>query len=153
MALYLVQHGKSLPKEQDPEQGLAPEGRADVGTHRRRGTGLWREGSHHSTQWQEASVADCGALCRSVETGAGVEARSGMNPLDDAALIAGDLRSATDLMLVGHLPFMERLTSYLIIGSVEKLVFKFQNGGIVCLDQDQDARLWFIKWSLMPKIA
>ncbi|MCJ7772188.1 MAG: hypothetical protein MUP22_03525, partial [Desulfobacterales bacterium] len=42
-----------------------------------------------------------------------------------------------DVMLVEHLPFMERLTAYLITGSFEKPVFKFQNIGIVCLDKDQ----------------
>ncbi len=30
MALYLVQHGRSLPKEKDPEQGLSGEGIAEV---------------------------------------------------------------------------------------------------------------------------
>lgn len=55
-------------------------------------------------------------------------------------------------MLVGHLPFMERLTSTLITGSSERLVFKFQNGGIVCLDREADQPAWFIKWALMPKI-
>ena len=58
-----------------------------------------------------------------------------------------------NLMLVGHLPFMERLTSHLITGSSENLVFKFQNGGIVCLDQDPGTDTWFIKWALMPNIV
>ena len=26
MALYLIQHGKSLPKDQDPDQGLSEDG-------------------------------------------------------------------------------------------------------------------------------
>ena len=30
MALYLVQHGKSLPKDVDPDQGLADEGIAET---------------------------------------------------------------------------------------------------------------------------
>jgi phosphohistidine phosphatase len=30
MALYLVQHGKSLPKDQDPDQGLSEEGIAET---------------------------------------------------------------------------------------------------------------------------
>ena len=30
MALYLVQHGKSLAKDVDPEQGISDEGRAEV---------------------------------------------------------------------------------------------------------------------------
>jgi len=30
MALFLVQHGKSLPKDKDPEKGLSDEGVLDV---------------------------------------------------------------------------------------------------------------------------
>jgi len=30
MALFLVQHGKSLPKTEDPQQGLSKEGIAEV---------------------------------------------------------------------------------------------------------------------------
>lgn len=30
MAFYIVQHGLSLPKGQDPEKGLAPQGIEDV---------------------------------------------------------------------------------------------------------------------------
>jgi len=30
MALYLVQHGKSLPKDVDPDQGLSDEGKSEV---------------------------------------------------------------------------------------------------------------------------
>jgi len=55
-------------------------------------------------------------------------------------------------MLVGHLPFMGRLTSYLITASVDTPVFKFQNSGILCLDKDPDIGSWVIKWALMPKI-
>jgi len=60
--------------------------------------------------------------------------------------------SSEDLMLVGHLPFMARLTSYLITVSIDRPVFKFQNGGILCLDKDSDTGSWVIKWALMPKI-
>lgn len=34
---------------------------------------------------------------------------------------------------------MERLTSFLITGDIEKPVLKFQNGGIVCLDEGPEA--------------
>jgi len=30
MPLFLVQHGKNLPKEQDPEKGLSEEGKNEV---------------------------------------------------------------------------------------------------------------------------
>ena len=78
---------------------------------------------------------------------------SGIGPLDDVTAVANTLKTGDNLMLVGHLPFMERLTGFLVTGSAETLVFKFQNGGIVCLDKDPDARWWFIKWTLMPWIG
>jgi len=56
-------------------------------------------------------------------------------------------------MLVGHLPFMERLVSCLITGSPDKSIIKFQTGGIVCLDQIEKNGSWYIKWALMPKMA
>ncbi|MBT4364970.1 MAG: hypothetical protein HOD17_10835 [Desulfobacteraceae bacterium] len=56
-------------------------------------------------------------------------------------------------MIVGHLPFLDRLTSFLITGSVDKSVFKFQNGGIVCLIKEPENDSWVIKWALMPDIG
>jgi len=58
-----------------------------------------------------------------------------------------------DVMFVEHLPFMEQLTAYLITGSFEKPVLKFQNSGIVCLDKDPTIVSWVIKWALMPPIS
>jgi phosphohistidine phosphatase len=54
-------------------------------------------------------------------------------------------------MVVGHLPFMEKLVSYLSAGLVDKRVYKFQNSGIVCLDRENND--WFIKWTLNPDIS
>ena len=56
------------------------------------------------------------------------------------------------LMLVGHLPFMEKLAAYLLSGSIENLMVKFQNAGIVCLDKETDSGSWFIKWTLVPNL-
>ena len=67
--------------------------------------------------------------------------------------VAAALDPGSNLMLVGHLPFMERLTAFLITGSFEKPVFKFQNSGIVCLDKDPATESWVIKWTLMPHIG
>ena len=78
---------------------------------------------------------------------------SGLNPLDDVTALVDKIDSRDNIMLVGHLPFMERLTSHLITGSIDDPVFKFQNGGIVCLDRDPDSGSWVIKWALMPKIG
>lgn len=152
MALFLVQHGRSLTREEDPEQGLSGEGIAE--TERiagvAKGYGVRPSCIAHSGKKRARQTAEIFAAALRPEKG--VQERTGLNPLDDVAPLAAALDSKEDLMLVGHLPFMERLTSTLITGSGERLVFKFQNGGIVCLDKDPDKPAFFIKWALMPKI-
>ncbi len=153
MALYLVQHGKSMPKDQDPQKGLSEEGIAE--TERiagvAKGYGLQVSTITHSGKTRARQTAEIFSTALIPE--GGVQEASGLNPLDDVAAVAATLDSTKNIMLVGHLPFMERLTSYLITGSVQKPVFKFQNSGIVCLDHDPVVESWVIKWTLMPNIG
>jgi len=153
MALYLVQHGKALSKEQDSEQELSQEGLADVrriadvaGTY-----GVKPYAIRHSGKKRARQTAEILAEVLLGERGE-TEPVLGLAPLDDVTVIANTLKTSANLMLVGHLPFMERLTGFLITRSVDLLVLKFQNGGIVCLDLDHDSGRWFIKWTLMPSI-
>ena len=83
----------------------------------------------------------------------GTEEVAGLNPLDDVSAFAASIDAAADTMLVGHLPFMERMAAYLLIGTADKPIFKFQNSGIVCLDKYPDSSSWVIVWTLMPKIG
>jgi len=152
MALYLVQHGKSLPKEIDHEQGLTDEGISDVEriASVAKSYGIVVSSMQHSGKKRARQTAEIFASALKPEKG--VVERSGINPLDDVTAVADELRSEKNLMLVGHLPFMERLASYLVTGSAQMRIFKFQNGGILCLDKELDTPSWFIKWALMPKI-
>jgi len=153
MALFLVQHGKSLSKEEDPQQGLSKEGIADseriAGVAR--GYGVRVSQIRHSGKKRARQTAEIFASALNPQ--GGIQESGGLNPLDDVTSIGSALGSEDDLMLVGHLPFMERLTSYLITGTADRLVFKFQNGGIVCLDKDPNSSSWYIKWALMPKVG
>jgi len=82
---------------------------------------------------------------------------SGLTPLDDVAALVENLgflqNNGGGLMLVGHLPFMEKMAAYLLTGSNENLMVKFQNGGIVCLDKETDLGSWFVKWMLVPNLT
>ena len=153
MALFLVQHGKSLPKDKDPEQGLSEKGISEVEQIAKvaKGYGIRASRIIHSGKKRARQTADIFASY--LEPGDGVQESSGLKPLDDVSVFAGKINSEDNSMLVGHLPFMERLTSYLITGSTDKPVFKFQNGGIVCMDTDPDSHFWVIRWALMPRIG
>ncbi|MBW1725261.1 MAG: phosphohistidine phosphatase SixA [Deltaproteobacteria bacterium] len=151
MALFLVQHGKSLPKEKDPNKGLSEGGIHETERIAQvaKGYGVHVSGIAHSGKTRARQTADIFASALRPE--GGLQEISGLNPLDDVTAIAID--STEDRMLVGHLPFMERLTAYLITGSIERPVFKFQNSGIVCLNKAPDTKSWVIKWALMPHIG
>ena len=153
MALLLVQHGKSLAKEIDPEQGLSDEGRAETmkiaaaaRDHGVRIARIVQSGKKRAVQTAEIFAS-------ALQPEDGVRKGEGLNPLDDVAAFAKKIALSEDLMLVGHLPFMERLASLLITGAADKPVIRFQNSGIVCLDKDADADHWTIRWTLFPRIG
>lgn len=153
MALYLVQHGKSLPKDQDPRKGLSKEGASEV---RRIAKVAGQYGVQvsvivHSGKDRAAQTADI--LAKALKPGGGVRTMEGINPLDDVASIAAAVQISKDEMIVGHLPFLEKLIAYLITEKSAPLVFRMQNGGIVCLDYYPDSTQVVIRWALMPKIG
>ncbi len=152
MSLYLVQHGKANKKEIDPEKGLSDDGIRDV---RRiadvaRGYGIHVSCIKHSGKKRALQTAEIFASVIGAENG--IKEISGINPKDDVIAFAEDSDFEDDHMVVGHLPFIEKLTAYLVTGSIERPVFKFQNGGIVCLEKNIDTGSWIIKWTLMPRI-
>lgn len=153
MALYLVQHGQSLPKDVDPDQGLSEKGVAETeriaevakNYHINVGKIL------HSVKTRARKTADI--LASALNPTESVKEVEGLKPMDDVAAFAAALSPDTNTLLVGHLPFMERMTAYLVTGSIDKPVFKFQNSGIVCLDKDPETDSWVIVWTLMPNIG
>lgn len=153
MALYLVQHGKSLPKETDPGQGLSEEGIAETRRIAEVAAGyrVAVKAIHHSPKERARQTAEIFAAALSPAEG--IRQIEGIKPLDDVATVAQGLAPASDVMLVGHLPFMARMTAYLVTGRTEPAIFKFQNSGIVCLDRLPEDENWQIQWALMPKIG
>lgn len=151
MALFLVQHGRSLSKDKDPEKGLSDAGKQDS----RRIADVAK-----SYAIPVAKIVHSGKK-RAAQTGIifqdalqpklDLAKIFGINPMDDVKAFGDTIDPAADLMVVGHLPFMEKLVSYLTAGLEEKRVYKFQNSGIVCLGREDND--WFIKWTLNPDIS
>ena len=72
--------------------------------------------------------------------------------MDDVQTFTAKLDHSQNIMYVGHLPFMERLVSFLVAEREDIRVIKFQNGGVVCLDYS-DENAWFIRWVLTPDLT
>ena len=153
MALFLVQHGKSLPKDIDPDRGLSEEGISDAKriADVAKGYDVHVSRIKHSGKKRARQTAEI--LASALRPAGGVQETTGINPLDNVITFADKIDCKDDIMFVGHLPFLERLTAYLITGSTDILVFKFQNAGILCLNKAPDTQAWYIKWGLMPEIG
>jgi phosphohistidine phosphatase len=54
-------------------------------------------------------------------------------------------------MIVGHLPFMERLTARLLTGDADREGFAFGAGSVGCL-QRRGAGEWILVWMIQPEL-
>lgn len=153
MAIYLVQHGLSLPKEVDPDPGLSEAGVSDVKriADVAKGYEVPVSAIIHSGKKRARETAEIFTSVLAPE--GGVKEMAGLKPMDDVKAFSKNLDPRSNHMFVGHLPFMEKLTAYLATGNEKRPVFQFQNGGIVCLDIYGDQGGWVIKWTLMPGIG
>ncbi|MCG8617902.1 MAG: phosphohistidine phosphatase SixA [Desulfobacterales bacterium] len=156
MAIFLVQHGVCLSKDEDPEKGLSPLGEEEIARlapvakgYEIPVTQIFHSGKKRARQTAERYHAALGLESAPV-------VMEGIAPLDNIRTFADTLDPTCGWMVVGHLPFMERLVSYLTTGDEGLRVYRFQNAGIVCLDAETGADGtpdWFIKWTLNPNIT
>src|SRR5215831_12322383 len=134
MHVYLVQHGKAKSAEEDPNRGLTDEGRIEI----ERVAEFLSELRitvdliHHSGKARAEETAHL--LAESIRCTSGPCHVQGMEPGDDPSTMANFLKVYTDdVLIVGHLPHLERLAALLISGNPDLRPIAFQNGGVVCM--------------------
>jgi len=153
MNLYLVQHAESKPKEEDPQRSLSDQGRTDVekvGAFVAEHTTLKVGRIIHSGKTRAQQTAE--VLARYLNPPEGVSVAEGLEPLADPSIWANRLaEEKEDLMLVGHLPHLDKLTAKLVCGDTSKSVVAFQNSGVVCLAKD-DSGHWSVYWMVTPQM-
>ena len=151
MKLYLVQHGEACTKEADPERPLTDQGKADVdliATFLKQ-AGIKVERVLHSGKLRAEQTAE--RLASAIAPGIELEARGLINPNDNPK--AFDWQSESwdrDTLIVGHLPFMTKLVSHLIIGDENKLITAYHTGSIVCLERHNNQ--WLLNWMVRPEL-
>ena len=152
MHAYLVQHGKAKPAEEDPNRGLSDEGREEVTRIAEflRGMRITISLVQHSGKLRAEETAHI--LASSIRCTAGPSHADGLNPSDDPADTANFLKVYTDdILIVGHLPHLERLASLLLSGSPDRRPVQFRNGGLVCLQKDPSGT-WSLLWAIVPDL-
>jgi phosphohistidine phosphatase len=152
MEVYLVQHGEAIPKSEDRTRPLSDQGRKEVGQVAvfAAQMGLAVGQIRHSGKTRAEQTA--AILGETLSPAVGVVAVPGLAPLDDVKPIADAIGGESQpVMLVGHLPFLARLTGLLLTGDADNQVVRFCMGGIVCLARDENR--WQVVWILTPEMA
>ncbi len=152
MKLYLVQHAQAESKEVDPQRPLTEQGRSDIRKVAAfikplnlKVENLWHSGKKRAVQTAEV-LAEIVAVMKEMV------ARDGLAPNDDVKAIKKKLEAARrDTMLVGHLPFMDKLASLLLTGSESAGTIAFKQAGIVCLEYSDENR-WQFNWMITPEL-
>ena len=149
--LYLMRHGEAVSTDVDPEAPLTKLGRvyaermaaflecADV-----RVDYIW-----HSDRLRAKQTAEIIAPAV-LEQGKPdfLEGLGSLDPVDAIIEQWGDWDGPT--LLVGHLPFMNRLVAKMVNGDEEKTLLHFQTGSVVCLECSES--VWKLGWMLRPHL-
>jgi phosphohistidine phosphatase len=152
MTVYLMQHGTPVSKEKDPERPLSDQGRQDVESS---AEFLYKRGIRvqevfHSGKRRAMETAEI--MSARLNPGTKPKAMKGLSPLDNVREIADKInKEGGDLLIAGHLPHLSKLTSLLVTGNESIPVVGFQQGGIVCLKQNEEDG-WIVAWMLVPEI-
>jgi len=150
MAIYLAQHGKAFSKEENSARPLNDQGiiESRKSAIELRCSKVNVEKIFHSGKERAKQTAEILSIYNT--PGNIPEAIDGINPTDDVQSFAATLKSESNFLYVGHLPFLEKLISFLITGDEMSPVVKFTNAGVVCLDKTNET--WIIKWTSYPNL-
>jgi phosphohistidine phosphatase len=152
MELYLMQHGNPVSKEDNPERPLSAQGIRDitnVAAFLER-CGIKVDRVLHSGKTRARQTAEI--ICSRLTPGKGPVQHEKISPLDDVRDFSEQIKGyEEDLMIVGHLPHLAKLASFLIAGSEAINIVSFKQGGVLCLIKEYE-QPWTISWMVIPEI-
>ena len=136
MNLYLVQHGESRPETEDADRSLTEKGREEVSRVARAVARLGIRPNRiiHSGKTRARQTAEI--MSESLKPLKGIEPQAGLSPNDPVSPWRDRLEKSTeDLMIIGHLPFLDRLSSLILSGAEDRGIIRFRYGAVVCLER------------------
>lgn len=146
MKLYLVRHGSYSSQHIDASCPLSAEGKSEISrlaTHLKK-TELPVSQIFHSSKLRAKQTAKL--IADAINEGQ-CDYIEGLEPNDPIQPMLKMIHTNTeDLMLVGHLPFMAKLTNQLLNLDEEAITIDYQPGTTVCLSNDNGP--WAVDWIL-----
>jgi len=153
MHLYLVQHGEAQPREVDPDRPLTQKGARKVekvALFLVQRSDIYLDTIYHSGKTRAFQTAEI--LAKRLRPVKGMSEGKELNPMSLPWGWVERLKEMEEnIMLVGHLPHLKRLTALLICQDESKQCVQFYNGGVIHLERDESG-IWTIKWIIIPDL-
>ncbi len=153
MKIYCVRHGEAEESDVNPERPLTENGRSDIESVARfmGEAGLHIDHLLHSPKLRAIQTAEIFAKYlkadQVTECANLLDENNDVTPLVDMMPIWHG-----DIMLVGHLPFMYKLVSALVLGQQDFYpIVNYPPGTVICLDRYNDRCI--ISWLLHPQLV
>lgn len=151
MKLYLMRHGEAEGLFDGDEPALTAIGKAEVN---RIGEAL------SSMDIQPDHIYQSGKL-RARQTAEIVKSKlrvdiliskiAGLKPNDPVSTFVGNLKDIKEnILIVGHLPFIAKLTSYLLAETESDLMIAFRTASVACLEYAKSSG-WKLNWFISPE--
>jgi phosphohistidine phosphatase len=153
MTIYLVQHGKAKTKQEDPERPLNNEGIVETNTVLQflKKQNVKVVSIIHSGKLRAENTAEI--LLEGLSSENGLIQMNGLNPNDDVSMVYNFIvKQNKDYMFVGHLPFMNKLSSLLLTGSENLKLVQFKNSCIVCFKEENNEDNFTLNWMVYPEL-
>lgn len=150
-----MQHGPNLPKEQDPDEGLSPEGDARIHAS---GKALKKMGisfdvilsspKKRSRQTAALVAEEVGFPSEKIIETERVKA---MTPPEETIEFLGEYGANKRILIAGHLPSLAEVASSLLTEGSHATI-AFERGGCSRIDvQDLPTHSGHLKWYLTPE--
>ncbi len=153
MRIYIVRHAEAKLESEDPERPLTERGRrqAEAAAMFLKRTGVDADVIFHSVKTRARQTAEI--IKRISGLPCPLRSRDCLNPEDSPQTIYKELsRSDKSVMVVGHLPFVDRLFSLLICRDEAHRIVKFTECAVAVLEQDAPLQ-WQIAFYVSPDVV
>lgn len=151
MELYLIQHALSKSKEEDPQRGLTVKGGEDVKKIARFFSQLNPKIDLIMHSGKKRAEQTARIISDNLGLNNVLKEESNLAPNDDVNILFNQLKTdQKNLIIVGHLPYLTKLSSVLLGNDEDKKIVNFHNAGIVKFINKGDS--WILDWIVVPEI-
>ncbi|MBS0287899.1 MAG: phosphohistidine phosphatase SixA [Proteobacteria bacterium] len=150
MKLYLVRHGEAYSNEERFERPLNPRGQNEVLqiANFLKNDHCMVDKIYHSEKLRAIETAEI--IANTLDLTNKLQMLPSLDPDEDVYKLIGDIHEFTqNILMVGHLPNLALLASFMINGNITTPSLSFLTATTACFELDNSA--WKLKWSIDPQ--